>query len=258
MKRLFHLISATPTHRFAARFRFRRYWLLMAIALAPLVAAADLVLQQQTEYRAGYYWEKELTTIRIKGDQMRGDTVTSMTGATNNGVVVSLPGTTSNSVTSVILDLRTGDSIVLMELYGQKWAVKTSVPRADSKGNSLAKTRLPAPQASGTATAVGGYQTELYNWTNRYGARMKLWVAKDFPDYKEITRQLEKLYNLHATADMPDLTVLPGMVIKSETDAGGTNVIKRITATLISAKEEPVDASAFAIPGDYRLTNPPP
>jgi ssDNA-binding replication factor A large subunit len=208
----------------------------------------------------GFYLVDEEKTIRINGDQAREDTVSSMTGITNNGVVPSMPGTTSKSVISVIKDLRTGDSITLMELYGQKWAVKTSGASArqmaaDGMRKMNGQAKPSSPQNSDITSMVSGYQTEIYNWTNINGVSMKFWVARDFPAYQEITGQLEKVYGLTG----PDATkgwirldpaTLPGMVMKTETKVGGTNLI---TTTLISAKEEPVDASAFVIPKDYQV-----
>jgi peroxiredoxin len=70
-------------------------------------------------------------------------------------------------------------------------------------------------------------------------------VAKDFPNYEKINGILENLNGLIC----PDPAQLPGMVMRTEIKVCGTNLL---TITLISAKEEPVDASAFAIPKNYR------
>jgi hypothetical protein len=52
-----------------------------------------------------------------------------------------------------------------------------------------------------------------------------------------------------ADTDMtPGLSALPGMVVRSQVTGGG----QTITLALISAKEEPLDASVFGIPRDYR------
>jgi len=46
----------------------------------------------------------------------------------------------------------------------------------------------------------------------------------------------------------PDISTLPGMVVKSQADMAGQKVI----TTLISAKEETVESSAFEAPKDYQ------
>lgn len=234
----------------------QRALLLAALAFAPMVVRGDFVIRQKTESKAGFYLQEEDRTTRIQGGKARVDTVYSMTGTTNNGVVASMPGRTSNSVISVIKDLRTGDSITLMELYGQKWAVKTSGAStrkmaADEMAKLAGKAKPPSPQPLDKTSTVGGRQTEIYNWTNINGVSMKLWIAKDFPNYKEIMGQLENLYGPDTTKGWLrlDPATLPGMVMKIEMLASGTNLT---TTTLISAAEEPVDASVFVIPKEYQ------
>jgi hypothetical protein len=109
-------------------------------------------------------------------------------------------------------------------------------------------TPLP-PQNSGQTAMVGGYQTEIYIQTNFSGVSTKLWVAKDFPNCKKINRQLAALHGLAAPVKNLDLATLPGMVMKSETEIGGKHP-HVVTSTVLSAKEEPVDASVFVVPKD--------
>ena len=46
----------------------------------------------------------------------------------------------------------------------------------------------------------------------------------------------------------PALSALPGMVVRSQVTGGS----QTITLALISAKEEPLDASVFGVPRDYK------
>jgi peroxiredoxin len=114
------------------------------------------------------------------------------------------------------------------------------------------KIRPPPPQASGKIAMIGGYQTEIYNWTNIAGVRMELWVAKDFPNYKEINRQFERLNGPPETLGLTslDFAKLPSMMLRLDRFRGSTNLSSYF---LVSAKEEPVADSAFVIPGDWPI-----
>jgi uncharacterized protein DUF4412 len=116
----------------------------------------------------------------------------------------------------------------------------------------------PKLQDTGKAETVGGYNAEIYTWTNTSeNSGGTVWVAKNFPNYSEIKTQLDKLSKSpmgQMTKNMaPDTTSLPGMVIKTIAQVQG----QEITMTLISAREEDVDASAFEIPKDYHEMNAP-
>ena len=224
---------------------FTAVWWLFALTFAQIVACADLVIRDKVEYRGGGYWADEDNTIRIKSDKLRVDTVHSMPGSTNSGV------------TSVITDSRSGDSITLLDMYGQKWAVKTSGAQMKQiMADAADKTTPLPPQNSGQTAMVGGYQTEIYIQTNFNGVSTKLWVAKDFPNCKLINGQLAELHGLGATVKNLDLATLPGMVMKSETEMGGKHA-HVVTTTVLSAKEEPVDASVFVVPNDYQPMDAP-
>jgi hypothetical protein len=82
-------------------------------------------------------------------------------------------------------------------------------------------------------------------------------VAKNYPNYKKIMAQLDKL-NKSPMSQMskgiaPDTSALPGMVIKTKADVQG----QEVTTTLISAQEAPVDAAIFEVPKDYQEMNAP-
>jgi len=51
----------------------------------------------------------------------------------------------------------------------------------------------------------------------------------------------------------PDVNTLPGMVVKTQMEVNG----QKITSTLVSVKEDSVDASIFQTPKDYQqMTQP--
>jgi hypothetical protein len=234
-------------------------WLIFAFASAAMLARADVIIREKVEYQVGYYWMSEDRTTRFKDDKARLDIVYSMTATTNNGVVASITKPTSNSVTSMIIDLTTGDAITLLEMYGQKSAVKASAGQFRTMSAQPANSdgKLTAPQLKDTKQTVmmDGYLTELYTRSDLNGVSMRLWVARDFPNYKQINGQLARLrFGFGVPVKNIDLTKVPGMVMKSEAEIGGTHP-HVVIITLLSAKEAPVDAAAFVIPEDYHAVN---
>jgi peroxiredoxin len=223
----------------------QRAFLLFAIVLAPMIARADFVIQQKSESRTAGVTSSEDTTTRIKGHKARVDRVITELSATG----------TNTSVFSRIMDLDTFDTYAWMSK--QKKMIKFSGAlvaqmAAATTAQLAGKVRPPPPQDSGKTGMVGGYQTEIYNWTNITGVSMKLWVARNFPNYKEITTQLDRLSGPPVTRGLTslDFSRLPGMVMKVDRFRGGTNLS---SYTLISAKEEPVDTSALVIPTNYPI-----
>ena len=76
-------------------------------------------------------------------------------------------------------------------------------------------------------------------------------------DYAKIKVQLEKLNSSPvgqlSKGSAPDISSLPGMVVKTQTEMNG----QKVTSTLISVKEQPVDASVFETPKGYQeMTQP--
>jgi hypothetical protein len=104
---------------------------------------------------------------------------------------------------------------------------------------------------------VNGQNTEIYTWSGAQGVTATLWVARRFPNYDAIRMELAKLDRFNDSGPhrnaQPELSRLPGMVVKSETTARG----RTVTNTLVSAKLEPVDASLFELPSGYSQWKPP-
>jgi peroxiredoxin len=215
---------------------------LLLAGFTVLSARADLIIQQKVESAM----QNGTMTMQIKGDKVRVDMPAGPMGAM-----------------STIMDLKAGDSVVLM--HQQKIALQISA--AQLKQTMAAMKKLldkdnavngsPKPQATGKVEKIGDYQTEIYTWANTNGLSETLWVAKDFPNYRQINAQLQKL-NESSAASMvkglgPELGTLPGMVVKSQAEVLGQKVV----TTLVSAKVESIDPSAFAVPADYReMTQP--
>jgi thiol-disulfide isomerase/thioredoxin len=221
----------------------KQIFISLALVFAVGTACADFVIKQKVE---SPMMSGEVT-MQIKGDKVRTD------------VPFGLMGMGSMST---IADLNTGDTVMLMhkhkaaakisgaQLKEQMAAVKKQVEKAAVAGAAK-------PQATGKTEKVGDYNSEIYTWASTNGMKMTLWVAKDFPNYKQIQEQLKKLSELSpfgmGKSMGPDENTLPGMVVKREMESLG----QKITTTLISAKEEPVDLAVFEVPKDYTdMTQP--
>jgi len=220
----------------------KRILILLGLISSVAAARADLVMQQNIESAM----INGTVTTQIKGDKIRVD----------------MPATAQGAM-STIMDLNSGDSVTL--LHQQKTAMK--VPGAEIKqmaenmkkarDNAGAKAEPPKFHDTGKAEKVGNYDAEVFNWSSPDGANQTVWVAKDYPNYSRIKVQMDKLNN-SPVAQMskgvaPDVSTLPGMVVKTQMEMNG----QKVTSTLVSAKEESVDASIFQAPKGYQeMTQP--
>ena len=209
-------------------------FIFLALVCAAAVARADLVIQQQITIITN----NSVATIKVKGAKVRLD------------LNVGQP-----QAISLITDLKTGDTITLM--HNQKMFVKTSgsaMKQTHPAGNGVTANtgpKPPVPRATGQTQKVGSYDTELYKWSNSRGITGTAWVARNFPDYARIQADLTVLDKSPGSADNdmnPALSALPGMLVRSQVTGSG----QTITVALISAKEEPVDASLFQVPANYK------
>ncbi|MDZ4290046.1 MAG: DUF4412 domain-containing protein [Prosthecobacter sp.] len=199
-----------------------------ALALQP--ALADWVIVQKSATDG----QTQEMILKVKGEKARSDVGTQM---------------------SMILD-GTGSNIILL-MHPQKAMMKMSGDSLKSM-MALASSALgggdkgaPAkPQPTGEKEKVGQYDTEIYTWSGKIGSG-KFWVAKDFPQAKELNAVQDKLTKAMGdptAAFMPSAADFPGMIVKSEVKIMG----KTITSETVSAKEEPVDDAIFILPADYK------
>ena len=217
----------------------KRVLVFLSLTLSLSAARADLVLQQNIESAM----MNGMVTTQIKGNRIRVDMPASPQGAM-----------------STIMDLNSGDSITL--LHQQKVAMK--VPGAEIKQlaqNMKARsggTNAPAVfHDTGKTGKVDNYDAEIYSWSSPDGANQTVWVAKNYPNYSKIKVQMDKLNDSPiaqlSKGSAPDISSLPGMVVKTQTEMNG----QKVTSTLVSAKEQSVDASVFEMPKGYQeMTQP--
>jgi len=215
----------------------KRMFILLTLIYTTTIARADLVLQQQI-VAANY---TGIATVKVKGAKVRLDLYAGQPQAI-----------------STISDLSTGDSVTLM--HNQKMFVKTSgalMKQAKSSGSGVAS-KAPIPHPTGKTEKVGAYNTDIYTWSNSRGITGTAWVAKNYPDYAKIRADLAVVDQSAAVMNNgadPELSRLPGMVVKTQVTGGSQTII----VTLVSAQEEPVDASLFQTPANYKeLSRPKP
>lgn len=200
--------------------------LLMAVGVR-----ADLVIEQKMESQL----MNGSMVMKIKGDQARMD----------------MPNPIGGKV-SVIMDMKTGEMATLM--HEQKMAMKMNLKDAKAAAESQQKaagidlTKMEKPKATGATEKVGDWNCEVYE-ANFGGMTGKMWVAKDFPNYKAIMDQMNRI-NSAASAGMgfdPSKFDLGGMTVKTEM----STPVGKMTTTLVKATEEAVADSEFTIPAGF-------
>ena len=198
---------------------------LLVLGFTIVAAKADLVME------INFGGPKLKFIVKIKEDKIRYD--------------ISTDGYVSSSR---IADLKTGDDFNLDPM--PKRIIKN--PSILSyQTNTAAKPKWPIFQDTGKTETVNGYEAEIYIGTNANGALETLWVAKDFPNFKKIKSDLVKLDKLDIAMWMPELNSLSGMPLKLALPFNGPKGMTAQPLTLISAKEESIDASIFYAPTNY-------
>lgn len=198
----------------------------LVLVLTAVATRADLVME------LNFGSPKLKVSIKIKGDKIRYDI------SPDNGY-----GTTSR-----IADLKTGEDFNL-EHVAKRIIKNPSV--TSNPTNAFAKSKWPTFQDSGKTETINGYEAAIYDGTNSDGMTETLWVAKSFPNFNKIKTDLFKLDQLEIAKWMPELSQLPGMPLKLALFLNGPNGKTPMPLTLISAKEESVDASTYNAPTNF-------
>jgi hypothetical protein len=195
---------------------------------------ADLTLEQQSIDAT----RTNLVTIQLHGTKMRVDQ----------------PGLNL----SIIVDLKTRDSFTLLtklKQFLQRFGSEVRWQMDEEKKFTGGTNDMDAPptpaMATGKSATLNGYDTKIYTWSGARGQTETLWVAGQYPDYKAIRAELYKLDQFNDSGPhrnaQPILSVLPGMVVKTEGDVRGHTM----TTTLLSVSLKPLDESLFELPIEY-------
>jgi hypothetical protein len=192
-------------------------------------AKGDLTLVQKVE---GAGPASEVTT-RIKGDKARIDATPQIT---------------------TIVDGKTGEVLTLMK--DQKAVVRISPDKmraaaeminkfTDKNGSDVAA----KPKSTGSKEMINGYATEEYRVETPL-FKAAYWVAPQYPNGAAILRQLQGVKsNIWSSArtNAPDYREFSALPIKTIVDLGNS----KLTITLVSAREDPLPDSDFAVPGSF-------
>lgn len=191
-------------------------------------AFADLVVVQKVE-GGGQSGEQ---TLRIKADKARCD----VAGAF-----------------SLLVDRTTGETTTLS--HGQKGYLTIPPERAAAMLEQMRKARgsdaAPLLVATGKKEKIGEHECEIF--TAELGTvKISYWLARDYPNFATILAQMDVIegnpLSGGAAGVAPRTKDLPGMPMKIVMDKDG----QKITVTLVSVKEEPVDPAIFEIPKGYK------
>jgi hypothetical protein len=204
--------------------------LLFALALLATPAFADWVIESKIE-------SPQMNTnsvIKVKGDKVRADLTAGPMGAMSS-----------------IIDTTSGDSVSL--IHAQKMAMKMSAAQMKqamemAKQASGVKGEPAKPKATGQKEKVGDYECEIWTWQDG-DSTAKYWVATNHPQAAALKEVMKKTSGgaLSGVQAGPDTTVFPGPTLKTEMTAAGT----KTTMTVLSIKEQAVDAKEFDVPADY-------
>jgi len=194
---------------------------------------ADLVVVQKVE-GIGQTQAAEMT-LKVKGDKIRVDVAPEI---------------------STLTDAATGETTTL--LHAQKAYMQISAEAAGQlmgtlKGKEDAALTPSAPQATGKHETLSGVDTEIY--TASLGQmKVTYWIAKDFPEGDKLRALFKQLQNSPLSklaqgglGSQP--AELPGVAVRTKMEPPNG---QKLTVTLISVKEQPLDNAEFEIPRNYQ------
>jgi len=209
----------------------RQALLCLVIALLAKSANADLTLVQKVEGTGGPGSD---VTVRIKGEKARIDATPQIT---------------------TIVDGKTGEVLTLMK--DQKAVVRISADKMKAAADMISKftdkktSAGPSkPRPTGRKEVINGYEAEEYTVETPL-FKAAYWVAPQYPNGAAILKQLQAvksdIWN-SAKTNVPDYREFPALPIKTIIDLGTS----KMTTTLVSAKEDPLADSEFAVPADFK------
>lgn len=218
--------------------RMKAALLLVLLLLAsPFAARADLTLVSEIESDG----QKQEMIMKLKGK----DALVNM-----------------SEQMSVLLDGKTGDSIMLM--HAQKKAM--TIPGTSVKA-MLAQLQQAQPAAeaapntplkkNGKSETISGYRTQGYDY-HQGNIEAEYFLAPDFPDLAATLAQLQSFQQsgtngLAGGAANIDLSGFPGFPVRTIVKTGG----KTITSTVKSVSRDDIPATEFDIPAGYEAASMP-
>ena len=212
----------------------RLTFIALALLFSTAALRADLTMEQQSADTN----RTVVTITKLHGNMMR------MEQPGNNLIVI------ANLTTRDSFTLLTNKTYLKRWGSEVKWEVQEEIKH--SNGTNEMDAAPAAAVDTGKSELVNGYTAEIYTWSGARGLKETLWVARSYPNFSAIRVEIVKLDMFNDTGPhrnaQPILSVLPGMVVKSESVVRGHTV----TTTLVSTKLDALDASLFELPADYK------
>ena len=214
-----------------------RNFLLVCAAILPAFvgsARADLTIVQRVAGAA----QNGDVVVRIKGDKERIDAPSQPTRI--------IDGKTGE-MTDLMNDRKSFVTISAAQLKAAAASMNLNAEK-NSNGSKLTPT--------GKKDTINGYETEEYAYeTPQFKA--SFWIASKYPGASDILKQLQtpiagawKPSNM----GMPDYTDFNGLPLKTVISVGSNQVV----TTIVSIKQDPLNASDFEIPKDFQPLKSPP
>src|SRR5262249_10408402 len=205
----------------------KRIFLSLFLAAAVCSARADLTIVQKVERTEG----PGETILKMKGDTVRMDV---------------------SPTFSMIFDHKTDEMIQLMR--PQKTIMRIPGEKMRALAETMKKSGISGGSSKITPTGkketIEGYEAEEYTSENPT-FRTSYWLAPKFPNGAAVLGELRRLKpsaGRQSDFGMPGFSDLPAVPIRTVFTMGET----KVTSTIVSVKQEPIDDAVFAMPPDYK------
>ena len=193
---------------------------------------ADVTIVQSVESSSGTY----KVTLKIKADRARieVDPKSSMIVDSKSGEVITL----------------IHDQKAVLRLSGEKAKMFGKMTKAFEQDTDLSL-KVVTPKSTGKKEKINGYEADEYTAeTPQY--RATYWVAKTYPDWQTIMREMKLLQNKAFAAvrwERPEYYDFPGLPIRTKIKVQDQ---EEVTTTITSASSQaPIPDAEFAVPAGY-------
>jgi hypothetical protein len=200
---------------------------------AGLSAKADYIIKQTVDTGTGTPMN---TVSYLKGNKIRVDMGSSM---------------------SIIRDSDSGDMSILSPATKSVRKIPGAQMKALEDQMKKAGKALPSKpdlKSTGNHQTINGFPCEEFTFNISRG-EVHVFIDKDFPNYQKVLQAMQEVNKSSVQSGLSTIYMdqFPGMPIKAMMDIMG----HKLTTTLLSIDEKPVDGSQFTVPSDYTVKSMP-